>query len=977
MNDIILSSLLNLFALFTTQSKTDKELSRKILSNYLVHHFGVRDLDSSIDFYGNLRDFYEEMPDFDTTSFADNICSKLHGKISSEEQLLMLLRLMEIYSTGGHTANYKETFKCVADNFNINDGLFSDLIAFVTNDGVSENVKNMPYDGEGGFIKTLFVNQFNLLLFFYSGKNEVKMNDVPVCPNAFQIWKKSGVLKCHKDSTLYYVNAMAPYLDNLDRNRQKITLQGNQVDFRFDTGGDNGMHNFTFGLNNGELVAIMGGSGVGKSTLLSLLNGTLHPQKGNITINGHDINEQDAKALIGYVPQDDLLIEELTVYQNLFFTAKLCFDGMTEQEIDAKVITVLKDLGLEAARDLKVGSPINKYISGGQRKRLNIALELIREPAILFLDEPTSGLSSADTEIVVNLLKEQTFKGKLIVANIHQPSSDVFKLFDRLWLLDKGGYPIYDGNPIEAITYFKRTANYADAEISTCPACGNVNPEIILNIIDEKTLNDKGEFTDRRKITPQEWHELYLRNVKKNEDIKETLPKTDQHRPNVFKQIGIFMERNFRTKITNLQYILITLLEAPILALICSLLTRYAPIEGYSIMDNSNLVSYYFMAVIVAIFLGMSGSAEEIIKDRALLKREKFLNLSYKSYIWSKILFMAMVSLIQTLLFIIVGNSIMGINDMFFTWWLILFVSAFLAALTGLLLSQCLNSVVAIYITIPILLIPQILLCGLVVKFSDLTPKSTTGNVPVLGDIIPSRWAFEALAVTSFSDNAYEINFFEADREKYSTQFYENSYLYEMESQLETMQSKIDRIKSGKATEDELKEEIENHMSIIRNSLPLLAEVCETKPYDGDYSYQSLSDYFDKADDILTRRSNKATLNLDRYMTQIIRSEGKDVLTQLKKNHYNLQLESLVLNSQAPELCRIVENHIVPNAGFIYIAPQSKCGRAPFYSSEKIIGSTHIKTLWYNISVLLLMSIIVSICLLYDFPGRFVRKERN
>lgn len=331
------------------------------------------------------------------------------------------------------------------------------------------------------------------------------------------------------------------------------------------------------------------------------------------------------------MPQDDLLIEELTVYQNLWFTAKLCFDGMSDAELDHKVMSILSDLGLENARNLKVGSAINKYISGGQRKRLNIALELIREPAILYLDEPTSGLSSADTETVVNLLKEQAYKGKLVIANIHQPSSDVFKLFDRLWLLDKGGRPIYTGNPIEAITYFKQAANYADANVSTCPTCGNVNPEIILNIIDEKALNDTGEMTNKRKKTPQEWHELYLKTIEDNKEQIEDLPKTEQHKPNFLKQIGIFIQRNFKAKITNLQYIRITLLEAPILALICSLLTHYAPLEGYSILNNSNLVTYYFMAIIVAIFLGMSGSAEEIIKDRALLKREKFLNLSYKA----------------------------------------------------------------------------------------------------------------------------------------------------------------------------------------------------------------------------------------------------------------------------------------------------------------------------------------------------------
>ena len=145
------------------------------------------------------------------------------------------------------------------------------------------------------------------------------------------------------------------------------------------------------------------------------------------------------------------------------------------------------------------------------------------------------------------------------------------------------------------------------------------------------------------------------------------------------------------------------------------------------------------MAVIVSIFTGMSGSAEEIIRDRSLLKREKFLHLSYSSYISSKVVLMAVVSLIQTFLFVLLGQAIMGYHDLFLKWWLILFVTSFVANLIGLLLSQCLNTVVAIYITIPILLIPQILLCGLVVDFSDLNSKSTTNNVPLIGDVIPLR----------------------------------------------------------------------------------------------------------------------------------------------------------------------------------------------------------------------------------------------
>ena len=567
---------------------------------------------------------------------------------------------------------------------------------------------------------------------------------------------------------------------------------------------------------------------------------------------------------------------------------------------------------------------------------------------------------------MILLLKEQTLKGKLIVVNIHQPSSDVYQLFDRLWLLDRGGYPVFDGNPIDAITYFKEAANYADAETSACPTCGNVNPEIVLNIIDEKAISSTGEPSDERKMTPQDWHELYLKN---RGDLPEPavtdVPHSDQKKPNPLKQFIIFLQRNIKTKITNVQYLCITLLEAPVLALVCALLTRYAPPEGYTVMDNKNLVSYFFMAVIVATFTGMSGSAEEIIKDRALLKRESFLNLSYASYIWSKIVYMAGVSLLQTLLFIVVGNAIMGLHGLFTTWWIILFVTALLANLTGLLLSQCLNSVVAIYISIPMLLIPQILLCGLVVSFTDLTPKSTTGNVPLIGDIIPSRWSYEALAVTSFTDNPYEAQFFENDKEKYETQFYNMGFLYELQSQLETMKSEQDKGEEVKPL----------HMEVIRKNLPRITAYCDMQPYQGDYGYESLKAYMTEAENILSKRSNEIALKINAHVSSFIRQNGKEALLDLKRNHFNTKLEDCVIGADQQRMVEVVEDCIVPRTGLVFLTPQSKVGRAPFYSSEKIVGPWHIKTLWFNIAVLLLMSIIMTVLLLTDTPGRWIRKN--
>ena len=965
MTDIILSSFLSLFALFGKEENVDEARAKNLLEDYLRHHFGIRKINTYLGLYDDMRGVYEMSEDLDTEIIVTSICDNLHGKIRTSEEAMLLLRIMEFCGVKGD--NIHPMFKVMAEKFNVPETLFNDFINFVS-DKASDHVMLLQPEGFGGQLKTLLMPTTGTLIFTYNGEDKVLLNDVPVLPGAYQVWLQSSVLKGNNGHPLYYSSILAEYNKKIGKNeedRQQVEFCGRDINFRFPNS-DNGMHNLNFTLHSGELLAIMGGSGTGKTTLLSILNGSLIPQEGHITINGHDISEQKAKDLIGFVPQDDLLIEELTVYQNLYYTAKLCFASLSEQEIDRRVMKILKDLGLDATKDLKVGSAINKYISGGQRKRLNIALELIREPAVLFLDEPTSGLSSADTEKVINLLKEQTYKGKLVVVNIHQPSSDVYKLFDRLWLLDKGGYPVFDGNPIDAITYFKSAANYADAETSACPTCGNVNPEIVLNIIDEKAINNTGETSDARKMTPQEWHELYLKHQPQfSKPATTDVPASDLKKPGKINQFLIFLRRNFKTKITNVQYLCIALLEAPVLAVICALLTRYAPPEGYTVMDNKNLVSYFFMAVIVATFIGMSGSAEEIIKDRALLKREKFLQLSYGSYIWSKIVFMAGVSLIQTFLFILIGNSIMGLG-LFGTWWLVLFATAFLANLTGLILSQCLSSIVSIYISIPILLIPQILLCGLVVSFSDLTPNSKTGNVPLIGDVIPSRWSYEALAVTSFTDNDYEKPFFKLDKARQENQFYNLGFLYELQSQLQTMN---DEKRQGKPVD-------EKHLSIINTNLPVLSEFCGLEPYAGDGSYQSLYDYMKKAEKILAKRGNDFTLKKDAMISSTVKSQGKDAFLDLKKNNYNIKLEEFVTGADQLRMVDVVGDHLVPRSGIIYLTPHNKLGRAPFYSSEKILGSWHIKTLWFNLGVILLMSIITIILLLTDCPGRFMRKEQ-
>ncbi len=968
MNETILNGLLNLFAVFASAVRIEEQQASRAVHFYLSSHFGVRSHKEYIELYSELRSLYDDsLFPVDKESVVRNICEQMKVKLMAEEQLLLLVRFVEFaYSNSEEFENHLPLFHIVAEIFAIPQEEFDDILAFITGkpssslltiSGEETTTENhITRKGMDGFIRVLFIRRFDKQIFTYYGTGVVFMNDIPLSPGIFYAWQHSSVLKGPLFLPVYYSDLLTVY--NKNERKETIYLNGRDLNFTFKNS-SNGLHNFSFNLESGQLVAIMGGSGVGKSTLLGIMNGNIHPDEGSITVNGYPLDAPEARQLIGFVPQDDLLIEELTVYQNLWFTARLCFARLSDTEIKERVDDVLKELDLEGIKDLEVGSPIRKTISGGQRKRLNIALELIREPAILYLDEPTSGLSSSDSEKVIMLLKEQTHRGKLVVVNIHQPSSEIYKLFDRLWLLDRGGYPIYDGNPIEAIIYFKQAAKYTDPDISVCSTCGNVNPELILNIIDSKKIDDSGNQTNIRKFTPEEWHEKYVSSRPSYGAVEEKeLPDSKQKKPTWFKQFCIFLERNVRTKLVNKQYLAIMLLEAPLLALIVALLTRYVDGDEYTLLANKNFVSYIFMSVIVVTFMGLSISAEEIIKDRPVLKREHFLRLSRSSYLTSKMVYLLGVSGLQSLLFILVGNTIMGVGwEMFSVWWSILWATSFLANLTGLILSQSMNSVVAIYITIPLLLIPQILLCGLVIKFDDLNTRASKENkVPLIGEMIPSRWAFEALMVEQFADNTYNQAYFPIEREKYLAQYYENIHSKEVRRLAEQLEGKDDPDKR----------------LTVENELAVLGRAARIAPRAKGETYLS---YLDKVDKALHERAHNFTAYLDQVQEEDIRDKGAEWITDQKKKYHNSAIEDLVMGAGGRSFYKEYGHRIYPAIGQIYVMPDNPYGRAPFYAYEKNLGGILISTYNFNLLIIGFFALLAIIAIFAEFPGRFMKEE--
>jgi ABC-type multidrug transport system ATPase subunit len=719
-----------------------------------------------------------------------------------------------------------------------------------------------------------------------------------------------------------------------------------------------------------------------------VLNGNLKPKEGEILINGynlyHEKEREQLNGVIGFIPQDDLLLEDPTVRENLYYNAKLCLDSYNEAQINQVVDQVLTDLDLFEIKDFKVGKPLSKVISGGQRKRVNIGLELMREPSVLFVDEPTSGLSSVDSEMVMNLLREQVFKGKLVIVNIHQPSSTLYKMFDRIIFLDKGGYQIYCGNPSEAVIYFKTKSNHANANEDQCIRCGNVDPDQVLQIIEAKIVNEHGKLSRARRVSPKEWSDLFRgsngRAIPERPE-KEVLPDNQYSIPGLFPQAKIFFKRDVLGKLANKQYVLLTLLLAPLLAMIMAFFTKYfsgsvGNPEAYVYINNENLPTYLLMSVVVFIFLGMNSSSQEIIKDRSILQRESFLNLSWGSYLGSKIMIMFAISAYQSLSFVLIGNLIFEIKDMLFTYWLILFSTSCYANILGLNVSAGLNSVKTIFILVPFLLIPQILFCGVLVKYDKLHKSLTNYEyVPVIGDLMASRWAFEALAVNQFKNNKYEKLYFDVEQKNSDANYYKNFLVPQLEIRMENIQQEL--------TDNKDPESIQQDLELLKNELRKLGEqappipafdvtTLELQSYN-ESDVNAIRFYLDQVSGLFSNVISETMAERDLITDTLTKMPGGlDAYKNFTNSYENNSLRDMMLIRGLGKKVLEKDGKLIRKHDPAYMIPTSRAGRAHLYAPVKRIGNQEIDTVWYNVIFLWLYSGLLYLVLYYDLLRRLL-----
>jgi len=575
------------------------------------------------------------------------------------------------------------------------------------------------------------------------------------------------------------------------------TLEVNEVTHRFSKG-EIGLEGNSFCVTRGELVCVMGASGSGKSTLLRVLAGQLQPTSGEVILNGQSLyqNLDALKQYVSYMPQQDAFDEHLTIGENLLFAAAIRAPHLSRRDRSRRLDAKLVELGLGERRDAVVGSPESKLLSGGERKRLNLGLDMIGMSDVYLFDEPTSGLSSKDSEHVMEIIRSLAHN-KIVIVTIHQPSSKIFQMFHKAILLDKGGRLVFFGTPSDMLRYFAEAEHQHQfgAELGACPSCGTTRPEFIFDVLETPLRdlsgdiiyeeNSRGQLVAARRYSPEFWRDKYeafrliqdVKQVSLRQEPAGPMPVAPVQRKRLpirwhdeWTQFRTLLRRSFLSKLRNRANLIITIGVSPVLALLIATILRYSENGTYDFASAYHIPTFLFLGLIVAMFLGLTNSADDIIRDRPVLQRERNIKVRLSYYVISKTLTLGVFALVQCILFVLIGNSLLQIRGMF---WIDLTIM-FLTAISGVALGLVISSLVADPKTaaniVPLVLIPQIIMGGALIKYEDMnrnlallyslshwfsehpsTDKTVKTEsklqVPLVCQFIAMRWSYEEMIV--------------------------------------------------------------------------------------------------------------------------------------------------------------------------------------------------------------------------------------
>ncbi|MEZ5324329.1 MAG: ATP-binding cassette domain-containing protein [Verrucomicrobiales bacterium] len=605
-------------------------------------------------------------------------------------------------------------------------------------------------------------------------------------------------------------------------------------------GKEKALDSISLSARRGEMICIIGPSGCGKSSLMRVMAGHLKPKEGKVLMNGLPLySKADVlQPFISLVPHEDAYDPLLTVEENITLATRIRSPHLRKAERDKRVESKLVELGLSERRNRLAGNMEDKTLSGGERKRLNIALDMISVSDVFLFDEPTSGLSSKDSEHVLEIIRTLAFN-KIVLVTIHQPSARLFHMFHKALLLDTGGKPVFFGRPVEMLEYFREA--YREEIVSVQPSADDsvlhqpvesLAPDFIFDVL-ETPLRDlggdilyeedsRGHYAPARRFTPNFWRDRFQAH-RIIEEVKATRikpehatdasgagaagraprPPRKRLRDEATQCIALF-KRAFLSKLRNRWNLTTTLLEAPLLAILISSVLRYSEDGGYTYLSAFHLPTYLFLNLVCGMFFGLTNSSDDIIRDRVILQRERNHRPRLTYYILAKLLSLGLFAAIQCAIYLLIGNAVLEVRGMFWMHFAWMFLTTMTGVISGMAISAIVRDGKTAFNFVPVVLVPQIILGGSLIKYEEMNrdldlaytmkqwvKKDADGNpmqdpsklsVPLICEFMPLRWSYEGAILSQQRLNPWARN-------------------------LELLQNDIDRYteinRTGELTEDE------------------------------------------------------------------------------------------------------------------------------------------------------------------------------
>lgn len=544
------------------------------------------------------------------------------------------------------------------------------------------------------------------------------------------------------------------------------------------------LDHINFEVKRGEMLCIIGPSGSGKSTLLAVLSGQREPTRGKVKLNGIPLYERREQLVpfIAHMPQEEALNPQLTVREHLRHAVTIRRPALSLAEHERRVDSMLAELGLQSIAQRRVGSPGDKTISGGERSRLNLGVDLGSRAEVFLFDEPISGLSSKDSEHVAETLRSLA-REKIVIASLHRPGAPVLRLFDKVLLLDSGGRLAYFGTPAQMVGYFRDACEELLISHPSVAAQAPLGADFVFDVL-ETPLSSIGGGSNTgavRRFPSSFWQERFesvnlMQSLQLGGGSASRLgdftddgrlpvpPRPTRRLRAVFAVFSTNFQRSLLSKLRNRGTIYSTCLEAPLLAALVSITLRSSAEGAYQFSSGLHIPAYLFLSVTVAMFLGLTNSATEVLRDRPVLRRERNFQPGAGSYVLAKFTALGLVACVQCLAYLIVGNYFLEIDGTLSDLWLWMTLTAWTGTGMALVISSIVRTERAALTTVPLLLVPQMLLAGALVPYKEMNHGlfrnaqdiRERGGVPVPAVIMPLRYAYEAMIVAQATRNPFE-----------------------------------------------------------------------------------------------------------------------------------------------------------------------------------------------------------------------------